>query len=51
MQVSIFFYFQDELIAAIHKDIDDAKAALDLPEHEPYQFNDYFKTSTIGSRL
>lgn len=51
---SIKFIYKDDLIAAIHKDISDAKAALDLPENEKYKNDEFFNqnyTNTTNPNL
>ncbi|KAK2898908.1 hypothetical protein QQF64_031729 [Cirrhinus molitorella] len=41
----------DELIAAIHSDIEEAKTKLDLPEHLKLKEHNFFKTSTANQIL
>ena len=38
-------YFTEELIAAIHGDIEEAKKKLDLPEHLKLKEDNFFRTS------
>lgn len=38
-------HFAEELIAAIHSDIEEAKRQLDLPEHIKLKEDTFFRTS------